>query len=77
LRVVKVTIDRPGCISCESCWDLCPEVFEQDPADDLSSITKEYRVNDDPGQGEVPDELLDCAVEAADSCPVTVIIVEE
>jgi len=35
-RVVKVTIDRPGCISCESCWTLCPDVFEQDPDDGLS-----------------------------------------
>lgn len=75
--MVKITIDRPGCISCESCWTLCPEIFEQDPDDDLSSITKKYRVDGDRAEGEAPDDLVDCAVEAADSCPVTVIFVEE
>lgn len=75
--MVKVTIDRAGCISCESCWTLCPDVFEDDPGDGLSSIVEQYRVNNDPAEGEVPDDLVDCAVEAADSCPVTVIFVEE
>lgn len=75
--MVKVTIDRAGCISCESCWTLCPDVFKEDPGDGLSSIVEQYRVNNDPAEGEVPDDLVDCAVEAADSCPVTVIFVEE
>jgi len=77
MRVVKVTIDRPGCISCESCWPLCPDVIEQDPNDDLSSITEQYRVEGNTAEGNVPDDLADCALEAADSCPVTVIFVEE
>jgi ferredoxin len=75
--VVKVTIDRPGCISCESCWTLCPDVFEQNPEDEFSEITEQYRVNDNPAEGEVPEDLADCVWEAADSCPVTVIIVED
>ena len=75
--MVKVTIDRPGCISCESCWTLCPDVFEQNPEDTLSEVTEEYRVNDNPAEGEVTEDLVDCVWEAADSCPVTVIIVED
>ncbi|BBL68490.1 hypothetical protein MchiMG62_16710 [Methanoculleus chikugoensis] len=75
--MVKITIDRPGCISCESCWTLCPDVFEQDSNDDLSSVTEQYRVDGNPAEGEVPDDLTDCAQEAADSCPVTIIFVEE
>ncbi len=75
--MVKITIDRPGCISCESCWTLCPDVFEEDSGDGLSSIVEKYRVNNNPAEGEVPESLIDCAVEAADSCPVTVIVVEE
>ena len=39
-----------------------------------SEITERYRVNDNPAEGE--EDLADCAVEAADSCPVTVIFVE-
>ena len=72
--MVKVTIDRSGCISCESCWTLCPGIFEQNPEDAFSEITERYRVNDNPAEGE--EDLADCAVEAADSCPVTVIFVE-
>jgi len=45
--------------------------------DEFSEITEQYRVNDNPAEGEVPEDLADCAVEAADSCPVTVIIVED
>lgn len=75
--MVKVTIDRPGCISCESCWTLCPDVFEQNPEDSFSEITEQYRVNKNLAEGEVPEDLADCTVEAADSCPVTVIFVEE
>ena len=75
--MVKVTIDRPGCIRCESCWTLCPDVFEQNPEDEFSEITEQYQVNDNPAEGEVPEDLADCVWEAADSCPVTVIIVED
>ncbi|NLA38264.1 MAG: ferredoxin, partial [Methanomicrobiales archaeon] len=55
--MVKVTIDRPECISCESCWTICPEVFEQNPEDEFSEITEDYRVNDNPAEGEVPEDL--------------------
>ena len=77
MGVVKVTIDRPGCTSCESCWTLCPDVFEEDPNDGSSSIKEKYRVEGNPAEGDVPDDLADCALEAADSCPVSVIFVEE
>ncbi len=75
--MVKVTIDRPGCISCESCWTLCPDVFKQNPNDDLSEVVEQYQVDGNPAEGEVPDNLADCILEAADSCPVTVIVVED
>ncbi|GLI46688.1 hypothetical protein MBOURGENBZM_14800 [Methanoculleus bourgensis] len=39
-----------------------------------SEITERYRVSDNHAEGE--EDLADCAVEAADSCPVTVIFVE-
>jgi ferredoxin len=75
--VVKITIDRPGCISCESCWTLCPAVFEQNTEDTLSEITEPYRENGSLSEGNAPEDLADCVWEAADSCPVTVIEVED
>jgi ferredoxin len=46
----RVTIDRDECISCATCWETCPEFFEENPDDGFSQIIEEYRV-DDPGAG--------------------------
>ncbi len=60
---MKVRIEE-GCIGCGLCIDVCPEVF---------------RLNDE-GLSEVYEqpksENQDSAQEAADGCPVTVIITE-
>jgi ferredoxin len=74
--MAKVTITREECISCESCWTLCPEFFQQNPNDSWSEVTPKYRVGGDPATGEAPADLLDKVKEAADSCPVTIIHVE-
>ncbi|MGI6192837.1 MAG: ferredoxin [Christensenellales bacterium] len=60
---MKVTIDRDGCIECGLCAATCPDIF---------------RMNDDDGKAEVyhqPEgkDEEDCASEAADGCPVSVI----
>lgn len=70
---VKVTIDRDQCISCESCWGLCPEVYEQNSVDTWSQIVAKYQVGNDPATGSIPDSLQSKAQEAADACPVTII----
>ena len=70
---LKVTIDREGCISCESCWTVCPEFFEQNSVDSWSQIVAKYQAGGDPAHGEAPEELVDKVKEAADSCPVQVI----
>jgi len=72
----KVTIDRDECISCESCWTICPEFFEQNSVDSWSQVAAKYQTGGDPAQGEAPEELLDKVKEAADSCPVQIIHVE-
>lgn len=72
----KVTIDRDECISCESCWTVCPEFFEQNSVDSWSQVAAKYQTGGDPAQGEAPEELLDKVKEAADSCPVQIIHVE-
>jgi len=62
---MKVKVDRDLCTGCELCIDTCPDVFEMD--DDLA---KEK-------MSKVPEDLEDCAKEAADGCPVEAISVED
>ncbi len=71
---MKVTIDREGCIECGSCVTTCAEVFELQDGE-KASVVEKYRTGD-PSQGEIGDELVSCAREAADACPVVVISVE-
>ncbi len=70
---VKVTLDRDQCTSCESCWTICPEVFEQNSMDNWSQVVAKYQVGGDPSIGQFPDALRDKVQEAADSCPVAII----
>lgn len=73
---IRIRIDRDECILCATCWETCPEVFEESPDDGTSQIVVKYRRDDDPAQGEVPEELEDCVREASDLCPVYIIHVE-
>jgi len=74
---MKVTIDRKQCVSCGSCWDTCPALFVQNDDDSSSQIVPEYQEKGDPGVSVVLPEGMDCARDAADLCPVTIITVEE
>ena len=63
-KVMKVVVDRDGCIGCGVCAEECPEVFRI--ADDgLSEVC-----------GEVTAENSDSVISAAKSCPVEVIMVD-
>jgi len=73
---MRVRIDRDECTSCEVCWTVCPEIFEQNPDDSLSQIVAALRVGGQPGLGEAGEELRGGATEAAESCPVSIIHVE-
>ena len=61
--VVKVWIDE-GCITCDACENIVPEVFHVE--DDTCIIV----------EGVNPSEWSDDIVEAADACPVDVILFE-
>jgi succinate dehydrogenase/fumarate reductase-like Fe-S protein/flavodoxin/ferredoxin len=61
--VVKVWIDE-GCITCDACENIVPEVFHV--GDDTCAIV----------DGVNPSEWSDDIVEAADACPVDVILFE-
>ncbi len=58
-------IERDGCISCGLCVSTCPEVFRM-AEDGLAEVYVD----------EVPEEAEDRAVEAQESCPVSVIEVK-
>ncbi|MFZ7103069.1 MAG: ferredoxin [Peptococcaceae bacterium] len=64
---MKVNIDQNLCIGCEACPALCPEVFAMYPNCDFA-----YAVNE-----EVPPEQEDCVREAAGTCPVQAISIED
>jgi len=59
---MKASIDRDGCIGCGVCADTCPAVFQM--ADDgLAEVIADT----------IPAGEQESAVEAAESCPVSVI----
>ncbi len=53
----KVTIDEDECIGCESCVELCPDVFEFDD-DSTKAFVKDTATGEE-----------DCIDEAIASCP--------
>jgi ferredoxin len=70
---MKVSIDRDGCIQCGVCEQVCGDVFVLDGGEP-AAVVEQYR-KAGPAEGEIPDNLVDCASQAAESCPVTVITV--
>ncbi len=60
-----------GCIACNLCEDLCPEVFEV-PAGDVSRTVRGHEKLL-TGQPELEEKIR----EATDSCPVEVIQIRE
>jgi ferredoxin len=72
---MKVIIDREGCIECGVCEATCPNIFEL-PNGEKARIIEKIRTNTNPAEGTIEEELADCAKEAVDSCPVSVISVE-
>jgi len=70
---MKIHIERSDCTSCGTCWDTCPEFFEENPDDAFSQVIEKFRLNGDIAQGTPPEDLEACARDAADLCPVSII----
>lgn len=68
MLILKVVVDKEACISCGSCWVLCPEVFEMGE-DSKSSVKEKYRISGNESLGEVGEELLECVEIAVELCP--------
>jgi ferredoxin len=62
---MRARVDEETCTGCGLCVDICPEVFEMDG--DVARVMVSM----------VPDDQEDCTDEAADSCPVEAIDVDE
>lgn len=60
----KVELDQEECIGCQSCVEICPEVFGFDDEANLAFVL-------DGADGD-----LACAEEAAGACPVSCITVD-
>jgi ferredoxin len=72
-----VKIERCSCVRCGACWNICPEIFDQNPCDEYSELVEAYRFCGSRAEGGVPEELAACAREAASLCPAEVITVGE
>jgi ferredoxin len=64
-KVKRVTINQEECVGCQSCVELCPDVFEFDEDAEKANVKDSY----DGGQ--------ECIQEAIDSCPTECIEWEE
>jgi ferredoxin len=64
---MKPVVDEDLCIGCGNCEDECPEVFRLED-DGLAHVI---------GSEEFGEDLYGCIRNAADSCPVDAISIEE
>ena len=62
---MRVRVDEDACVGDGTCVEVCPEIFEM--RGDVAIAKME----------EVPDELEDGCREAAESCPVEAILIED
>jgi ferredoxin len=61
--MAKISVDKKLCIGCGACVSICPGSFEMK---DGKSVAKKAKV-----------DKITCEKEAADSCPVGAISIEE
>jgi len=59
---MKIKINQDLCVGCGRCTELCP---------------KSFKLGENGKSEVISDEDLNCAMEAADNCPVGAIEVEE
>ncbi len=62
---MKGFVDKNTCIGCGLCPTICPDIFRMD--DDGLAVAEDI---------EIPDNILADAQEAAESCPVAAITVD-
>ena len=58
---MKIVLNRENCSICGTCWETCPDVFEQNPDDSFSQVVEKYRLNGNIAEGRLPAGSGDCA----------------
>lgn len=80
---MKVWIDQDLCTGDGICVEICPDLFFM--ADDGEAYVKDREEVPDPksprlrmasGLADIPDDLLDATIEAAEECPGECIFIE-
>jgi ferredoxin len=59
--MTEVYVDPDICISCGTCIDMCPEIYDWDDEGKAEAVD------------EIPADLEECALDALESCPVDAI----
>jgi len=57
---MPIIIDEEACMGCESCVEMCPDVFAMNEIGDKAIVT-------------APEADLDCVEESIDACPAEAI----
>ncbi len=68
---MKIHLDRKNCIGCGVCVALCPRFFNM--GEDGKSTLKKGTLNRKDNSEYLEISSIECAQDAADSCPVQVI----
>jgi ferredoxin len=69
----RIEIDREGCIACGVCYTLDTSHFESD--EEGKSIVVRGETEGSKSSGTFEDDEMEMALEAEESCPVSVITV--
>jgi ferredoxin len=66
--MIKVTIDREGCISSGKCWDACPDFFKENTDDERSQLAAKFRIAGKLNEGVAFEDMEECVKQAAEEC---------
>lgn len=72
---MKIIYEREKCIGDGNCVALCPKFFEL--AEDGKATLKDSKKNEKTGNFELEVKDIECIKDAAESCPVQIIKIEE
>jgi len=72
---MKIVVERKKCIGCGTCASLCPKFWEM--GEDGRSNLKGSTMDKETEVQELETEELDCATDAAQSCPAQCISIVE